>query len=190
MNLSELGKTIISAAPALGAALAGPAGGGVGIAIKTLASVFGLAPDAPQEQIEAVIRSDPDASLKLLVAEQNFKTEMRRLDTADLVATLADVQDARKKATEETKTTGRRDYNIYVIAYSVLGGYLGMIAFLLYVNIYLGKPIKDESGILFLLMGNLSTFAGMIMGYIYGTTQQSARKTGIIAQADAVKNGK
>lgn len=190
MDLRELGKTIISAAPALGAALAGPAGGGVGLAIKALASAFGLSPDATSEAVTAAVTADPEQQIKLIVADQSFKIEMRKQETAEFIAALMDVQDARKKATEETKVTGRRDYNLYVIAYAILGGYLGLVAFLAVANIWYGKPIKDDSGILFMLIGNLSTMAGGVLGYYYGTTQQSSRKTGLLAQAEAVKNGK
>ena len=89
----DLGKTLFDHAPEIGAALgsvipgAGTvAGGTLGTGIKTLASLFGLSESAKPEEIQAAIMADPQAVLKLQLADMDFKVRNRELDIEELRA--------------------------------------------------------------------------------------------------------
>lgn len=184
--LKSIGSKLVGVAPALAGAVLAPNPVTVMSALGAIKRVLGLAPDAQEVEVESALVSDPEMRLKITVAENEFKTAMRKLENDELLARLSDVQNARGREVEITKATGRKDINLYAIAWTIIGGYLGMIGFLLFM-VYSSVPIKDESGILFMLLGNLSTFAGMVMGYLYGTTKQSAEKTDMIHNSTPVK---
>lgn len=66
MNWGKVGESVISAAPALGAALGGPLGGAAGVLI---AEAFGV--DATPEKVSEAIKNDPNAILKLAEIERD-----------------------------------------------------------------------------------------------------------------------
>jgi len=72
----DLGKTISSFAPLLGAII--PGGGPI---LSLVASIFGGDADKPDE-LEALIKADPQAAVKLREIELNHKTELEKLVVA------------------------------------------------------------------------------------------------------------
>ena len=76
----EIAEKISDMAPVLGTAIGGPTGGAIGVGVKALAKVFGLSDDASPDEIMEVIKQDPDAMVKLKIAEMDFTARMRGLD--------------------------------------------------------------------------------------------------------------
>ena len=72
----SLSSTISSFAPLLGAII--PAGGPI---VSLVASLFGGDPEEP-EQLEALIKADPQAAAKLKEVESNNKVELEKLVVA------------------------------------------------------------------------------------------------------------
>ena len=180
MEFKDIAKQVIGAAPALGAALApftGGASAGVGIAVKALGSVFGLGEDAKPEQIAQAIAVDPDAQLKLVVAEQNYKLECKRLEGEAEKARLADVQSARQADTEKTKATGSRDVNLYVLAWTIIAGFFFLMGILLFIKI----P-EDSTGVIFMLFGALAAGFGQVLQFFFGSSKSSADKSELLAK--------
>lgn len=66
MSWGKVGESVISVAPALGAALGGPLGGAAGVLI---AEVFGV--DATPEKVSEAIKNDPNSILKLAEIERD-----------------------------------------------------------------------------------------------------------------------
>jgi hypothetical protein len=188
MNWEDIKKMIGQVAPTLGAAIGAivPVPGGAaigGLAGKILKQVFGT--DSP-EQLTQVISQDPQAALKLREAELSFQLEMAKIDLekfkVDLEETkafLVDIQSARTRQTEHEKATGKTDINLYVLAWVIVGGFLGLTAFLIWFA-YMGKPIIDQSGVLYMLLGTMSTAFGMVVGYFFGSSKGSADRAAAI----------
>ena len=187
----KIGDAITDYAPGLAGVLALVPGVGTVpaaalAAVGALGRAVGLGSQAKPEDVLQAISVDPEIRLKALVAENDFKAEMGRQEIEKLKTELADVETARTAEIERMKILGKRDWDMTLIGWLIILGYLGMMAFLMYHAAH-GQPIKDDTGILFLLFGNLVTFVGMVMAYKYGTTRSSQAKTDIIARSQPIK---
>ena len=61
---------------------------------------------------------------------------------------------ARNREVEITKATGKRDVNLYVLAWVVMGGFLGCIIAMIVLQYWLGKVLQSDP-LLTLLLGSL-----------------------------------
>lgn len=166
---------ITSAAPMIGALL-GPGGAAAGMVIKMAAAALGVEPTP--EAIEAQIASNPDALLKFKELEATHKIEWEKLLIEKERIRLQDVQSARQRQTESERATGKRDMNLYALAWLGVLGYLSLIIYLIAV----GLPKMTPE--LALMVGNLIGIVGAkysgIFDYFFGSSQGSAHKTAIM----------
>ena len=177
MDWKEIAAKVTSAAPLLGS-LFGPAGTLIGTGVKLFASALGVEPT--EEAVLKELTNNPESLLKLKEFEGNNKVELERLAIQRVSMEYADTADARKRQTDSERATGKRDYNLYVLAWTIIGGYFGLTSMLLYFS-YTGKPIQDATGVLFMLFGTLSTAFGMVVGYFFGSSKGSADKMETLA---------
>jgi len=171
----EIGESITEFAPALGIALAPVTGGAslaIGGGIAAIGRAFGLGDNPTPDSIKGAIAADPQSSLKLMIAEQSFKLEQQRLD-------LDNTKDARNRQIEHEKATGKTDVNLYVLAWSVVLGFFSLVGMLLYFS-YNKTEIVDKTGVLFMLLGALSTGFGMVLQYFFGSSAGSTAKTAMM----------
>jgi len=189
MDWGKVVSTISGAAPLLGS-LFGPAGTAVGTiasaGIKLVASALGVEPT--QDAIADAIATDPAAALKLKEFEMTNMLELQKLTIQQLGMELTDVQNARQRQVEHEKATGKSDTTLYILAWTIIAGFFSLTLTLLYFS-YSGKPITDQTGVLFMLMGTLSTAFGMVVGYFFGSSKGSADKSALLSQVASVKAG-
>jgi hypothetical protein len=178
MEWKDIAGAIGTAAPILGTVIAGPAGGAVGGAVSAVIKAFGLSGDATPEQVNQAIKQDPDAALKLMVAENEFKLRQRDQDIAELRVLIEDTQSARTRQTDSEKTTGSRDVNLYVLAWTIVGGFFILLGLLMKFAV----P-ADQNGVIFMLFGSLSTGFGQVLQYFFGSSKGSADKTTFMAKS-------
>jgi len=175
MDWKDVAGIVGKVAPALGAVLA-PATGGVslaiGAAVGALTNSLGLSPDAAPEEVLAAIQGDPEARLKLLVAENDYKLKVRDQELQELKIYIEDAQSARSRQVESEKATGRRDTNLYVLAWTIIIGFFALVGILLFVRI----P-EDSTGVIFMLFGALSAAFGGVVQYFFGSSKGSADKS-------------
>lgn len=181
MDWKELGAKIANYAPALGATLgsvipgAGTAvGGAVGLAVQALAGLLGITSQnpTPAELGAAIGVVTPELALKLKVADQTFSLAMRNIEKEELQARLIDVQSARDKEKAVVASTGEKDTNLYVLAWVLVVGFFCLTATLMYIPLPL-----DQSGVIFMLFGSLSTGFGNVISYFFGSSKGSAEKS-------------
>ncbi len=191
---------ILPYAPLVADALINPAGAALG-AVGLLAKQLGITSgDATPEIIQKKLSSMPENELQLaaIKAEHDFSLQMRQQDSADLKSVLqaiqetlreqndqmgkylGDTQNARNMAVEKTKATGKQDLNLYVLAYVIMGGFFGTVIAIILLAIF-APSIKLESPALNLLLGSLSTDAGMVVGYYFGSSKGSNEKNDVFA---------
>ena len=96
----ELGSNIVSSAPALGALLA-PATGGIsaliGSGVGILGRIFGLGENPDPDALKNAIATDPQAALKLSLADKEWQLQMYQAQTDRLKVELDDVKSARER---------------------------------------------------------------------------------------------
>lgn len=168
-------KSMISkAAPILGTLVGGPVGGAAVMAVKMIAGALGVE-DSP-DAIEAELKANPEALLKLKELELNNKATLERLKTEQEKDRLTDVSSARSRQTEHEKTTGKSDANLYVLAWTVVFGFFGLMGLLCF------RALPNESSsVVFMLFGALATGFGQVLQYFFGSSKSSAEKTTLIA---------
>ncbi len=187
MGWGDIVKTISGAAPLIGS-LFGPAGTAVGAVagagLKLVATALGVEPT--QDAIAEAIATDPAAAEKLKEFEMNHQLEIQKLYIQQLGMELADIADARKRQVEHEKATGKSDINLYVLAWVIMGGFIGAIIGLvfmatLYPSVNLNNPLLN------ILFGSLSTDAGMVVGYFFGSSRGSENKTDLLYNSTPIK---
>jgi hypothetical protein len=183
----RIGDAVVDFAPGIATVLAAtgvgaPVAGAVG-ALGALGRAFGLGSTAKPEEVLTAISADPEIRLKAMVADNDFKAEMGRQDLEAMRAELADIQSARTRQVESEKAIGRRDTNLYLLAWCICAGFFGLMAVLLFVKI----P-EDSTGVIFMLFGSLSAAFGGVVSYFFGSSKGSADKSQELATI-AAKRG-
>ncbi len=146
-------------------------------AVAALGRSLGLGSAAKPEDVLSAISADPEIRLKAMVADNDFKLKQRDQDIEEMKAQLADVQSARSRQVESEKATGKRDYNLYILAWTVIIGFFALMGFLLKIPV----P-QDQSGVIFMLFGSLSSAFGAVIGYFFGSSKSSSDKNEQIGQ--------
>jgi hypothetical protein len=172
MDWKNVASKITSVAPMLGSLL-GPGGTLAGTAIKMIGSALGT--ESTEDAITTALQADPEAMLKLKQFELDNKVELRKIVLEQERVRLADVADARSRQIEHEKTTGKSDTNLYVLAWTVVSGFFGLMGLLCF------KTLPgDSSGVVFMLFGALATGFGQVLGYFFGSSKSSADKTKLL----------
>lgn len=177
----KIGDAVADFAPGMAAVLtATGVGAPVGAAISAvgaLSRAFGLGSASKPEDVLQAISADPEIRLKAMVADNDFKLKLRDQDIEEMKVQLADVQSARSRQVESEKATEKRDYNLYILAWTVIIGFFALMGFLLKIPV----P-QDQSGVIFMLFGSLSSAFGAVIGYFFGSSKSSADKNEQIGQ--------
>lgn len=175
MNWKDVGEAVKKFAPVLGSAL-GPGGAAVGGAVSLLLGACGLGSDATPDEVLTAI-SDPATQLKLKEMENSHKEELEKIALAFHQADLADTQSARSREVEITKATGKRDVNLYILAWVVVVGFFILTGMLMYVTL----PTANIGPVGILFGALVAGFTG-VLGYFFGSSQSSDIKTQMLAK--------
>ena len=147
-------KNIIGAvAPTLGTARSGPLGG---MAMGKIAEVVGVSNDQKSVQ-QAIQNATPEQMMELKKAEQEFETQMKKLDVDVFKLETADIQDARGKFS--------KDWTARIIGIAVVGGFMGYI-FL----VTLQPPEQNSEALINLVLGYLGGLASAIISFYFGAS--------------------
>ncbi len=182
MDIKEVAKQIQKLAPILGSVIGGPVGGAVGGGVSGLISIVGSAFGLTEDEIEmdpsrlsAAITADPEAEVKLVEIQTTHKTRIEEILLERDKAYLADRQGARLADVEKTKATGKRDANLYVLAWTIVVGFFGLTACLMFVEV-------ESNQAALLLFGSLAAGFGSVVGYFFGSSKSSSDKTALMAK--------
>ena len=164
MSWHGVKELIGKAAPLVGAALAGPAGGSVG---AMLANVFGV--DAEPLAVTRAIQQDPDALVKVKQFELENEQHIRELAFKTLQIELADKANARSV---------HRDSRMPATLSVMLSVMIVIIVVMLF---YVDVPAGARE-VLFMLLGVVVKEWGGSMQYWFGTTRGSSDKSKALSQ--------
>lgn len=172
MDWKTVSKQFIQAGlPILGTILGGPLGGVAGKAASALvASKLGCEETELNPDMLANGLADPDTLIKLKELELSHGLELESL-------IIEDRKSARQREIEITRITGTRDINLYIMAWILFAGFFMLLALLMFHTL----P-KDQSGVIYMLFGALSTGFGSVVAYFFGSSKSSKEKTDLLAQ--------
>lgn len=176
-------KTIVAGiAPILGNAIVPGVGG---VAGSILAQALGVenTPDALEAKLQNPTAED---IVKIKDAANKHEEELVKVAAENDRAYLVDRQNARQREIEIVKATGKKDINLYVLAWVIMGGFFGTIIGIIVLKLMTPAVSLNNEPLLSLLLGSLSTDAGMVVGYFFGSSKGSAEKTNLLAQAQPI----
>lgn len=160
-------------APILANAIIPGSGGLVG---SLVSEVLGCEND-PLSIEAALVTATPEQKTELVRIQADHKENLIELGIKADQIYLADVQSARDRQVESEKTTGRKDVNLYAMAWTVIAGFVTLIIVLMYADI----P-EENVGSVNLLLGAASAGFGAVINYFYGSSKTSAEKNHLLAK--------
>lgn len=166
--------TLGSIAPTVASALLGPLGGA---AVSSIGAILGLS-DATEVEIQQAIESGmltPEHIAELRKLELQYQENERERGFRYAELAFKDLDSARNREILAKDNTNK------ILAFIIIG------AFILMVGATMMGWTKAESVMAGTLIGYLSAKAEQVLSYYFGSNKESARKTEIIAQADAIK---
>lgn len=175
--MNDWKETLKQLAPTVATALLGPAGG---IAVSAIGSIFGIT-DATPDSIAKAIKSGqitPEQITEIKKLELQYQNDEKERGFKYAELAFKDKDSARQ----------------YNVAGNVQGKLFWMSLWLLSTVLiaelcvlWLGIPHGVPEIIVGRVLGMLDSVAMQVMSYWFGTTNGSAQKTDLLAQAPAVK---
>jgi len=162
MNWKDIQSVVGKAAPFIGTALGGPAGGAMG---SMLANVLGVEP-SPQA-ISEELRNNPEALIKLKQFELENEQQIREMAFKTLDVELKDKQSAREAHKESIMPSV---ICVALTAMVLLGGYA----------IFMTEIPSANETLANLLFGALIAKWGDSIAYWVGTTRSSSDKSKLL----------
>ncbi|SRR6266702_1094032 len=157
-------------APTLGSAVGGPLGG---MAANLLMSALGVdAGTSAPALATAITNATPDQLLAIKKAEQDFTLALAQLDVSAEQVAAGDRDSARKR--EEVV----KDHTPAILAYGITLGFFALLTFLTLHDV----PATSHD-LLVAMAGVLGTAWVGCIGYYFGTSSGSDRKTELLAKA-------
>jgi hypothetical protein len=180
MDWKTVGEKVVDFAPLLGTLLGGPIGTAAGGLVKVLANELGLkAEEATPEKFMEILQLDPNAVLKFKEFEMAHKVEIQKLILESERMYLQDRQDARNRQVEVEKATGKRDVNLYILAWVNVIGFFGILALVILYEMPVSEVAKTALAMLFgALIGGYKD----VQSYFFGSSKSSAEKTELLAR--------
>ena len=166
------------ALPLLGGLLGGPAGAlGAKAAVSLISSALDLEPEktTPDDVLE-LVQANPESLIRLKEAEMAHKERLQALLLEEQELQLKDVADARARERAIVEATGKKDLNLYILAWTVVGGFFALCAILMKVTL----P-ESSSQVVYLLFGGLVAGFTQVLGYFFGSSKSSSDKTRLLA---------
>lgn len=186
MDWGKVASTVGKVAPLVGTAFGGPLGTVAGGVVSAVCSLFDVDPNDPAapEMLDQAIQTDPNAALKLREFQLNNKVELEKIALQRDQAYLADRQDARARQVAVEKATGKKDVNLYILAYMFVFGFFVTIIIMTWLSLAGRLPADMPQYVTFLLgslFGALTAGVTSVVQYFFGSSKGSSDKTALLA---------
>ena len=162
-------QQVLKIAPVIGTALGGPF---AGVALNAVAQALGVEPT--EEAIEAELAKNPEALLKLKLAEADFKVKMKELDITEQDLYLKDVASARER---EMAVKDKMPAVLAVLSVIVFAGMGSCLFFVKDLSLIVDQSQRE---ILFYLLATSQAALLQSYNYYLGSSRGSARKTDVV----------
>jgi len=179
MDWKNLGSQLFKKGlPLLGGLLGGPAGAlGANAAVSLISSALGLKEEeATPDKVFELIQADPKALAELQKAEMAHKERLQELLLEERKLEVQDIANARAREMAVVEATGKKDYNLYILAWTVIAGFFTLCGLLMKV------VIPDASSeVIFILFGALAAGFTQVIAYFFGSSRSSVEKTKLLS---------
>jgi hypothetical protein len=186
MEWKEVGAKILDFAPLLGTLLGGPLGTAGGSLVKLIGNQLGLkAEETTPDNVMQILQTDPAAAVKMRELELTNKLELQKLVLEHERLEIQDRADARARQVGSEKATGRRDYNLYILAYLYTAGFFCTVIIMTALTFSGKLPAEVPQFVVFLLgnlFGTLSAGVGAVLQYFFGSSMGSNLKSQLLAK--------
>ncbi|WP_120510963.1 hypothetical protein [Photobacterium salinisoli] len=157
---------LAGSAPLVGSLLGGPAGGAVGTMV---ASALGV--ESTPEAIEAALRTDPDALLKIRQLESDERVALRKLKLQE-TGLLLDFEKAKLADTQNARQQHRDHWMPWALTLTLSVMVSGMFA-----SLFFGNPPQDYAQVLIMIAGTVMGAFGTGVAFWLGSSQGSVTKS-------------
>lgn len=169
MDWSNLTDTLLRVAPTIAGLVGGPLGS---MGVQALENVFGLTPGTgadtkgnPTPALEsAILGMNPDQAIALAKIDAELKGKL--IDAGISYENIA----AGDRNSARQREMSVKDWTPRVIAFCVIGGFLGMAYGVLF------KSMSADSALAGTVIGYLSAKAEQVVSYYFGSSAGSAKK--------------
>lgn len=175
MDWKDTIAKVTDAAPLIGSLFGAP-GAVIGGIVKLVAGALGVEPS--EEAVEAEIRRNPEALLKLKEFEATHRIELEKFVLEAERVRLGDVADARRREVAIVQATGRRDYSMEILGWIITAGFFIVLGVRMFITI----PATQLENIGMLIGALISAFTTVVQ-YKYGSSKGSADKTATMIAA-------
>lgn len=124
-------------------------------------------PEKPEEILQK-ITMDFDAVVKLKELELAHKVKLQEFILEGERLHLADVASARQREVEAVKATGKRDINLYVLAWTIIIGFFTLVELMMFATI----PDQSSQAVGILFGGLVAGFTSLVQ-YFFGSLKSS-----------------
>lgn len=156
-------------------------------AADIVGSALGADPTDPQVIQAALAKADPTALMALqeklaefahdeAMARLTAEQATRQAEKDEMIAAMADVQNARGQTVQLAQIKSPLAYGAAIISFLVIVSF-GMTVYL----VFRAAIPPENREMAFYIIGQLSTFAGMVVAYFVGSTSGSMQKTQMMA---------
>lgn len=169
---NKIKNVVGTSAPVLGNAIVPGIGGAAG---SLIAKALGCEPKP--EAIDTAISKDPQAVFKLKELETQHSEFLINAAHENDKMYLNDIQSARQREIEVTKSTGKLNWPMYVIALVIFIGFFIVLGCLFKIPLIMAN--KD---IIVYTVGGLQTAFITVVAYFFGSSKGSSDKNDILSK--------
>jgi len=164
-------KGLSTIAPLLANAVLPGSGGVVG---SLVSGVLGC-DNKPEAITNALTNATPEQKVALIKIQNTHEENLVKLATENDKIYLQDIQSARDREVAVVKATGKKDYNLYILAWTVIVGFFTLVGIMMFVTL----PDKNI-GPVNQLFGALAAGFGVVLAYFFGSSKSSSDKTAML----------
>lgn len=175
----DLKQILAAIAPWIGTALGGPLGG---MAVSTVADIFGLSEKTEDAIKTAISGANPEQMLALKNADQQFAVKMQELGFANLQALEQIAANDRASARQSNVESGQQR-NVFFLTLAIIASVLTIEGLVL----FYGLPKGASPELFGRILGTMDSAMMAAIFYTYGTNASSARKTELLSQSTPSK---
>lgn len=182
MKLKDLGKSLLSKAPAIAAALGGPGGMVASVALSALSkAVLGHDKGTPDEIGPLLATLTPEQSAELYKADKALQAELARIDLRRDELVIEDRNSARAREAGYL-AAGKPDVRGDVLAFSAVAALAVSIGLAFFVEL-----TQDQQLLVAGLIGSLTVIVKDVYSHHFGSSRGSESKTDALMKMERGK---